>query len=84
MTRYRIQLGGQLGPDVLLVRLMHEPGRPLVHVHLPSPVTGLAELWPLTAEAEVVSHDAPAPYMYGDLELPDGRMLTQVASAHGG
>lgn len=77
MTRYRSQLGGQTAPDVLLVRLMHVPGRPLVSLHLPAEVepSGLSELWPL--ETAIHSEDEPGEHMSGDLELPDGSLLSQ-------
>lgn len=75
MARYTAQLGAVLDETTLLVQLMDAPGRPVVRLRLPGPHGSLGS-WDECEEAVVITADEPGPEMTGNVELPDGSMLT--------
>lgn len=66
--RYRVSLGAQLEPNVLLLRLLGVDGRPVVTVTFPHEV----QPWqPVSYPAYLISDDGPSEHMSGErIELP--------------
>jgi hypothetical protein len=79
-VRYTVRLGAWTEPDVLLIELHDQPHRPVVHLRLPNAINGV-DAWPPCADLVMHSPDRIADEMRGDVELPDGRMLSAAARA---
>jgi hypothetical protein len=78
--RYTVRLGAWVEPDVLLCELHEQPHRPVIRLRLPNPIAGV-DAWPPCTELAMVTDERIADEMAGDVELPDGRMLSAVAAA---